>query len=197
MSSSRHSTSCARRSFSLANLTSARFDLVARVDTDIAGALAPPSRSRHHADSSSRSLLVQIDFLRVIMDEAQMVGDAVSLTSETASLIPRQFSFAVTSTPLKARIEDLQGLLAFLRIEPFASSRSSLARLLEEVPSFVRGTSNYGYCMCCGVLTLLLYTVCESLGARTLKAEVEHELVIPDQSRFVVPVDFSAVEKCA
>ncbi|KAK4700839.1 E3 ubiquitin-protein ligase SHPRH, partial [Phenoliferia sp. Uapishka_3] len=122
-----------------------------------------------------RSLLVQIDFLRVIMDEAQMVGDTVSLTSETASLIPRRYSFAVTGTPLKARVEDLQGLLRFLKVEPVGSNRAYLMRLLEEIPTFVR--------------------VCEQLGARTIKAQVEHELFIPAQHRFVVPVDFTAVEK--
>lgn len=99
----------------------------------------------------------------------------VSLTSETVSLIPRKFSFAVTGTPLNTRIEDLQGLLRFLKVEPVGSSRAHLFKLLAEVPTFVR--------------------VCEQLGARTLKAHVEHELVIPDQRRFVVPVEFGAVEK--
>lgn len=81
---------------------------------------------------------MQIDFLRIIMDEAQMVGDSVSATSETASLISRKFSWAVTSTPLKSRLEDLQGLLAFLRVEPFSENRAALARLLEEKESFRR-----------------------------------------------------------
>ncbi|KAK4051523.1 hypothetical protein OIO90_004737 [Microbotryomycetes sp. JL221] len=131
---------------------------------------APDARARYR-----RSLLVEIDFLRVIMDEAQMIGDAVSGTSETASLIPRKFSFAVTSTPLRARIEDLQGILAFLRLEPFNTTRSALTRLLEEPSIFKR--------------------LCNELGARTMKAQVEHELVLPDQERYVVPVEFSAVEK--
>lgn len=33
------------------------------------------------------------------------------------------------------------------------------------------------------------------LGARTVKAQVEHELVLPRQMRFLVPVEFSPVEK--
>ena len=98
------------------------------------------------------------------------------MTSETASLIPRRYSFAVTGTPLKARIEDLQGLLRFLKVEPIGSNRAYLTRLLEEVPTFVR--------------------LCESLAARTVKAQVGNELVIPPQHRFVVPVEFTAVEKC-
>ena len=39
------------------------------------------------------------------------------------------------------------------------------------------------------------YPVLGTIGARTLKAQVDHELVIPEQDRFVVPVDFGAVEK--
>ncbi|KAM0747530.1 hypothetical protein T439DRAFT_328769 [Meredithblackwellia eburnea MCA 4105] len=130
---------------------------------------------RENRHQYRRSLLVQLEFLRVIMDEAQMVGDTVSLTSETASLIPRCFSFAVTGTPLKSRIEDLNGLLRFLKVEPIASNRNYLPRLLDEVPSFVH--------------------LWKQIGARTLKSHVEHELLIPAQHRFVVPIDFTAVEK--
>ncbi|KAM0786243.1 hypothetical protein ACM66B_007043 [Microbotryomycetes sp. NB124-2] len=131
---------------------------------------APDSRPKYR-----RSLLVEIDFLRVIMDEAQMIGEGVNAMSETASLIPRKFSFAVTSTPLRSRIEDLQGILGFLRLNPFTHTRHALGRLLRDPAAFRR--------------------VCRELGARTMKAQVEHELVLPDQDRYVVPVEFSAVEK--
>lgn len=39
--------------------------------------------------------------------------------------------------------------------------------------------------------------MCQTLGARTLKAQVDHELVIPEQSRYVVPVTFGAIEQYA
>ncbi|BGP19791.1 hypothetical protein JCM10213_003100 [Rhodosporidiobolus nylandii] len=122
-----------------------------------------------------RSLLVEIDFLRIIMDEAQMVGDAVGPTSETASLISRRFSWAVTSTPLRDKIADLKPLLTYLRVEPVASGRTGLQRLLEEVGSFKR--------------------LFNEIGARTLKSQVTHELTLPQQVRMIVPIDFTAVEK--
>ncbi|GAA5843078.1 hypothetical protein JCM11251_002725 [Rhodosporidiobolus azoricus] len=122
-----------------------------------------------------RSMLVEIDFLRVCMDEAQMVGDAVGPTSETASLISRRFSWAVTSTPLRDRISDLKPLLTFLRVEPIASGRYGLQRLLEEVGSFKR--------------------LWNDLGARTLKSQIQHELTLPPQNRFIVPIEFTAVER--
>ncbi|GAA5891640.1 hypothetical protein JCM8208_007354 [Rhodotorula glutinis] len=122
-----------------------------------------------------RSLLVELDFLRVVMDEAQMVGDAVGPTSETASLISRRFSWAVTSTPLRDKIADMRPLLTFLRVEPIASGRASLQRLLEETPSFKR--------------------LWNEIGERTLKAQVQHELFLPPQKRFIVPVDLTPVER--
>ncbi|GAA5838983.1 hypothetical protein JCM9279_002557 [Rhodotorula babjevae] len=122
-----------------------------------------------------RSLLVELDFLRVVMDEAQMVGDAVGPTSETASLISRRFSWAVTSTPLRDKIADMRPLLTFLRVEPIASGRASLQRLLEETPSFKR--------------------LWNEIGERTLKSQVQHELFLPPQQRFIVPVDLTAVER--
>ncbi|GAA5969948.1 hypothetical protein JCM21900_002450 [Sporobolomyces salmonicolor] len=122
-----------------------------------------------------RSMLVEMDFLRVIMDEAQMVGDSIGPTSETASLIPRRFSWAVTSTPLRDKLDDLKPLLTFLRVEPIASRRVGLQRLLEEVGSFKR--------------------LWNEIGARTLKSHVQHELFLPRQTRYLVPIDFTAVEK--
>ncbi|KAK4049943.1 hypothetical protein OIV83_003767 [Microbotryomycetes sp. JL201] len=131
---------------------------------------SPDSRPKYR-----RSLLVSIDWLRVIMDEAQLIGEGFSAASETASLVPRLYSFAVTSTPLRARIEDFNGILSFLRLEPFSHTRHALPRLLADTATFKR--------------------VCRQIGARTMKANVEHELILPDQARFVVPVEFSAVEK--
>lgn len=133
------------------------------------------TRNKSKKVQYKRSLLVQIDFLRCILDEAQMVGDNVSTVSETASLIPRLHSFAVTGTPLRGSVEDLQGILKFLTIEPAGSYRSVFNRLLQDKQAFIK--------------------LCQDFGVRTLKSQVGHELFIPTQERFVVPVTFSAVEQ--
>jgi hypothetical protein len=64
------------------------------------------------------------------------VGDAYGPTSETASLISRRFSWAVTSTPLRDKIADIKPLLTFLRVEPIASGKANIQRLLDETASF-------------------------------------------------------------
>lgn len=95
-------------------------------------------RPRTDRPKYRRPLLIQLDFLRVIMDEAQMIGESASAVAETASLIPRKYSFAVTSTPLKGQVTDVQGLLAFLRVEPFVGSgnRATLQKLLKDCDMF-------------------------------------------------------------
>lgn len=35
----------------------------------------------------------------------------------------------------------------------------------------------------------------KAVAERTLKTDVEHELVLPSQKRFVVPVEFGKIEK--
>lgn len=159
----------------------------------------PPEQRRKYR----RPLLVQLDFLRVIMDEAQMIGESVSAVSETASLIPRKFSFAVTSTPLKGQMSDVQGLLAFLRVEPFVDcGRTTLGNLMIDTKLFSSRESERDEAnkkaLPDFVLTLFFAPVVwVELGARTLKEHIEHELVIPEQKRLVVPVEFGPVERCA
>lgn len=69
------------------------------------------------------------------------------------------------------------GLLKFLRIDYVGWDALMFARLLE--PSFA------------GVFTNLISQV----GIRTTKAQVTDELALPSQQRFIVPVDFSALER--
>ncbi|GAA5992971.1 hypothetical protein JCM10908_000775 [Rhodotorula pacifica] len=144
---------------------------------EVAFARAPTQRGLRNKREVRyrRSLLVELDFLRVLMDEAQMVGDAYGPTSETASLISRRFSWAVTSTPLRDKIADIKPLLTFLRVEPIASGRANIQRLLEETASFKR--------------------LWNEIGERTLKSQVQHELFLPQQIRYIVPIELTAVER--
>lgn len=109
------------------------------------------------------------------MDEVQMVGEQTSKASLTCALIARKFSLAVSGTPLLDKIEHSQPLLKFLQIEPLGSSSSMMRRFLKDRPLFER--------------------VLGELGERTTKSEVKNELTIPAQTRFLVPVEFEAVEK--
>ena len=77
-----------------------------------------------------RSPLTQIDWWRVVLDEAQMVENGVSNAAKVAQLIPRQNAWAVSGTPVKKDAKDLYGLLIFLRYQPYCLSLSLWDRLV-------------------------------------------------------------------
>ncbi|KAI0321149.1 SNF2 family N-terminal domain-containing protein [Amylostereum chailletii] len=147
---------------------------------DLNVARPPPRRPRRKTADYSRterprSPLVMCEFFRVIMDEVQMVGGGK--TSEMVSLIPRSSSFAVSGTPARAHVADLSHVLKFLRVDPQIVAPRSWSRLLE--PNMA---SNF-------VALFQHYTV------RTLKASVKDELTIPQQTRYLVPIELGRVER--
>lgn len=60
-------------------------------------------------ENKPRSPLVGVEWARVIMDEVQMAGG--HHTVEMVSLLPRQFSFAVSGTPARGEVDDLRHVL--------------------------------------------------------------------------------------
>jgi E3 ubiquitin-protein ligase SHPRH len=60
-------------------------------------------------ETRPRSPLVGVEWARVIMDEVQMAGG--HQTVEMVSLLPRQFSFAVSGTPARGEVDDLRHVL--------------------------------------------------------------------------------------
>jgi hypothetical protein len=70
-------------------------------------------------ENKPRSPLVGVEWARVIMDEVQMAGG--HQTVQMVSLLPRQYSFAVSGTPARGEVDDLRHVL-----ESVFSSRSAL-----------------------------------------------------------------------
>lgn len=139
-------------------------------------ATKPHSRSMRQPNRGyERSFFIRYNFLRVVMDEVQLLGERTSKASLTCALIARKFSLAVSGTPLLHKIEDVQPLLRFLRMEPLGTSRAALSRMLKDKELFER--------------------VVGVLGERTTKIAVQHEISLPTQSRYLVPVEFEAVER--
>ncbi|KAI9808275.1 MAG: hypothetical protein M1825_004732 [Sarcosagium campestre] len=122
-----------------------------------------------------RSPLVQIEWWRLCLDEAQMVESGVSNAAKVARVIPRCNAWAVTGTPLKSNIADLHGLLNFLRYDPYAKYTSLWQRLVNSEDAFRRLFSQ---------ITL-----------RHTKDRVRDELKLPPQKRVVVTVPFTHIEE--
>lgn len=64
---------------------------------------------KYNDENKPRSPLVGVEWARVIMDEVQMAGG--HQTVQMVSLLPRQYSFAVSGTPARGEVDDLRHVL--------------------------------------------------------------------------------------
>lgn len=134
-----------------------------------------PDRPLRHQPKHERknSPLVQIEWWRVCLDEAQMVESGVSQAAKVARIIPRVNAWAVSGTPLRKDIQDLRGLLIFLHYEPFANSKVLWDRL--DKSSFRE--------------------IFNKITLRHTKDKIREELQLPSQKRIVITVPFTAIEE--
>ncbi|KAG9860619.1 hypothetical protein KCU77_g4351, partial [Aureobasidium melanogenum] len=142
-------------------------------------AVDPPERSlrqRERKRTRPRSPLVQMHWWRVCLDEAQMVESGVSAAAQVASLLPREHAWAVSGTPLKKDVQDLFGLLVFLRYQPYCNSSAIWNRLIHRYGS-------------------LFKTLFGRITLRHTKDQVRHELRLPPQRRVVLTLPFTQVEE--
>ncbi|KAF9881314.1 hypothetical protein CkaCkLH20_01464 [Colletotrichum karsti] len=141
-------------------------------------ALKPPERSRRQERKYDRpeSPLTKIHWWRVCLDEAQMIESGVTGAAAVAKILPRVNAWGVTGTPVKNDVQDLFGLLDFLRYEPYASSTQIWRALTRSHKPLFR--SLFG-----------------SIALRHTKQLVRHEIAVPPQKRFVITLPFTAVEE--
>lgn len=62
--------------------------------------------------------LTRLCWWRVCLDEAQMVETSTAKAAEMAGKLPARHRWCITGTPLSRGLEDLFGLLYFLRAAP-------------------------------------------------------------------------------
>ncbi|KAF8060148.1 SNF2 family N-terminal domain-containing protein [Lyophyllum atratum] len=149
--------------------------------SDFNVALAAPTRPRredvvYSSVERTRSPLVMVEWGRVVMDEVQMVGGGK--TEDMVSLIPRLSSFAVSGTPARQQVADLMHVLKFLRVDHQIGSPRLWTRLT---------STGFGAAYFAGMFG--------AYGIRTLKKNVQEELTIPQQTRYLVGIGLGAVEK--
>ncbi len=137
-----------------------------------------PDRQLRHGKrfEPRRSPLVQLQWWRVCLDEAQMVESGVSNAATVARLIPRQNAWAVSGTPLRKSVTDLLGLLVFLRYEPICLSPQLWTRLMAGFKDSFR-------------------TIFNQLALRHTKDQVRNEIQLPPQKRIVISTVLSQIEE--
>ncbi|KAF8978581.1 hypothetical protein BGZ46_006322 [Entomortierella lignicola] len=136
----------------------------------------PRRYERQHIPRTSP--FITIDWWRVCLDEAQMIeGSSVSQAASMALMIPRVMSWAISGTPIRSNIEDLQALLCFLNQEPIASNK----RLWKLLTTFnFRSTFISSY---------------RRIMHRHAKKDVVQELALPPQFRVTYGIHFSEIER--
>lgn len=135
---------------------------------------APQRFMRHDRKyERPRSFLIQLAFHRVVMDEVQLVGHASA--AETVSMIARRHSLAVSGTPIK-QLSDLKSLFNFLRVPGPLFTERDWARVVS--PPLLPSLS--------AALSLL--------ATRHSKPQVQNEMILPQQTRILVPIKFTAIE---
>ncbi|POS86303.1 hypothetical protein EPUL_002593 [Erysiphe pulchra] len=122
------------------------------------------------------SPLMMLYWWRCVIDEAQLVESGVSNAAIVARMIPRVNAWCISGTPVKKDINDLQGLLIFLRYEPYASAKHVWKAL---VTSHKHEFSK----------------IIRMLAIRHSKRSVRDELNLPIQRRFVITMSLTLVEE--
>ena len=138
----------------------------------------PPDRNMRYARkfARARSPLVQIQWWRICLDEAQMVESGVTAAARVACRLPRVHSWVVSGTPLRKNVQDLHGLLIFLRYQTLGDNMKLWTHLI----------TNHRH---------LFRRIFGEIALRHTKAHVREELRLPAQKRVVLTVPFSAVEQ--
>jgi len=124
----------------------------------------------------AKSPLMQLSWWRVAIDEAQMIESGVSNAAVVARMIPRVNAWCITGTPFRKDVNDLLGLLIFLRYEPYCSSKQVWLSLISSHKHEFRKL--FG-----------------RLALRHSKRSVRDELKLPAQRRYVVTMPFTPIEE--
>ncbi|TAQ85853.1 hypothetical protein B7494_g5812 [Chlorociboria aeruginascens] len=123
-----------------------------------------------------KSPLMQLSWFRVCIDEAQMLQSGVTQAAMVARLIPRVNAWCISGTPVRKNVNDLLGLLIFLRYEPYASTKHIWTSLIQDHKPEFR-------------------TIFGGIALRHSKQSVRDELRLPAQRRYVITMPFTPVEE--
>jgi E3 ubiquitin-protein ligase SHPRH len=125
------------------------------------------------------SPLINVEWWRICLDEAQMVHSTNTLCAEMAERLPSVNRWCITGTPIGRSLADLHGLFSFIRSDPYCDRRWFDCLLYEPFKGGDR---------------LPMARATSDVLWRTAKRFVENEIEIPAQTERVFWLDFSSFE---
>lgn len=137
-----------------------------------------PLRDLRHEKRYIRrvSPITQIEWWRVVLDEAQMIEGGTNKAAQIARLIPRQNAWAVSGTPVRKNAKDLLGLLMFLRFQPYFQNPEIWDYLVLRRRDIFKE---------------IFGRIC----LRHTKEQIRDEIQLPPQKRVVISVPFTQIEE--
>ncbi|KAJ7770573.1 SNF2 superfamily protein [Mycena metata] len=83
-------------------------------DSDDSGSDQPKSKKK-----KDNGLLFQVDFFRIVLDEAQNIRNKTTRASRAVTDLRSIYRWCLTATPIVNRLSDVYGYLRFLRVRPW------------------------------------------------------------------------------
>ncbi|KAJ7201358.1 DNA repair protein RAD5 [Mycena pura] len=143
--------------------------------------------SEHAKSEKSKSPVFEIEWLRVVLDEAHACKSRTSKTAKAVYALHARRRWAVTGTPIVNKLEDLYSLLKFLDFRPWADF--SFFRSFITLPFLARDTKAIE------IVQIILESILLRREKTMLDADGKRIVELPQKEVIVEYLEFSNLER--